>query len=73
MSRFSSAPKACPFCQASAAGQIGGNPDGSDAEGRDYMCGSFWLRAAPVPYQSAECKLAAAKQPKDAEMIRGGA
>lgn len=59
---FTQAPLVCPFCSAERATQIGGNPDGSNAEGRDFACGSFWLRAAPELYQSAKCKVASAKQ-----------
>lgn len=57
---FKTAPLVCPYCAAERGAQIGGNPDGSAAEGRDFACGSFWLRAAPELYQSPECKVAAA-------------
>lgn len=59
---FTQAPIACPFCAGGRVAEIGGNPDGSNAEGRDFACGSFWLRAGPDLYQSTECKVAVAKQ-----------
>lgn len=56
------APSLCPLCQAVRTTRIGGNPDGSNSEGWDYSCGSFWLRGVEEMFHPPECKLAAAKQ-----------